>query len=144
MQQETLEKVYIDRILLGMGHNGYYSTKKLGAFASDLGAVACFFETPWTCISPTLTAVTQAWLMNEAATRLRALGRLNEALDPTRAGLKMVIKQEIWVNAAINVGNLSELELTLGDVAGAVIDAELSVSYADHSGDAVQRMRLAV
>ena len=31
------------------------ATKKLGAFGSDLGAVACFFEQPWSRISPALT-----------------------------------------------------------------------------------------
>ena len=36
--------------------------------------------------------------------------------------------------------NLSELELTLGEVAGAVGDAEQSVSHADRSGDAGMRM----
>ena len=35
--------------------------------------------------------------------------------------------------------NLSELELTLGEVAGAVGDAEQSVSHADRSGDAFMR-----
>ena len=58
---------------------------KLGAFGSDLGAVACFFETPWSRVSPALTEAAQAWLLNEAAIRLRALGRLTEALEPMRA-----------------------------------------------------------
>ncbi len=40
----------------------------------------------------------------------------------------------------MSAGNLSELELTLGEVAGAVGDAEQSVTYADRSGDAFQRM----
>jgi hypothetical protein len=35
--------------------------------------------------------------------------------------------------------NLSELELTLGEVGGAVGDAEQSVTYAGRSGDAFQR-----
>src|SRR6185295_11111191 len=35
--------------------------------------------------------------------------------------------------------NLSELELTLGDVPGAVEDAEQSVTFADQSGDAFLR-----
>ncbi len=52
-----------------------------------------------------------------------------------RAGLRMAIDQEDWKSAAIGAGNLSELELTLGDVAGAVRDAEQSVVYADRSGD---------
>ena len=45
-----------------------------------------------------------------------------------RAGLEMRIKQENWKKAAISASNLSELELTLGEVAGAVGDAEQSVS----------------
>ncbi|HXJ40968.1 MAG TPA: ATP-binding protein, partial [Bryobacteraceae bacterium] len=76
LQQEACDKVYRDRI---GRRNEFYSTRKLGAFGSDLGAVACFFETPWTCISPALTETAQAWLLNEAAFTLRALGRLTEA-----------------------------------------------------------------
>ena len=105
-----------------------------------MGAVACFFETPWSRVSPALTEADQAWLLNEAAFRLRALGRLTEALEPMRAALEMGVKQENWKNAAIRASNLSELELTLGEVAGAVGDAEQSVTYADRSGDAFQRM----
>ena len=48
----------------------------------------------------------------------------------------MRVKQEDWNEAAISASNLSELELTLGEVAGAVGDAEQSVTYADRSGDA--------
>jgi len=36
--------------------------------------------------------------------------------------------------------NLSELELTLGEVVAAVKDAEQSMTYADRSGDAFMRM----
>ena len=98
------------------------------------------FETPWSCVSPALTEADQAWLLNEAAFRLRALGRLTESLEPTRAGLENYVKQGNWKHAAIIAGNLSELELTLGEMAGAVADAEQSVSHADRSGDAFQRM----
>ena len=137
LQQEACDKVYFARI--ARGHQAY-AVKKLGAFGSDLGAVACFFETPWSRVSPALTEADQAWLLNEAAFRLRALGRLTEALEPMRAGLEMRIKQEDWTNAAISASNLSELELTLGEVAAAVKDAEQSVTYADRSGDAFERM----
>ncbi len=51
-QQEVCEKVYRDRILRGAGKGGFYTTKKIGAFGSDLAAVACFFEQPWSRISP--------------------------------------------------------------------------------------------
>jgi hypothetical protein len=137
LQQEACAKVYFDRILRGQEA---YSTKKLGAIGSDLGAVACFFATPWSRVSSALTAAYQAWLlMNEAAFRLRALGRLSEALEPMRAGIEGAVRLEDWKNAAIYAGNLSELELTLGEVAGAVADAEQSVTYADRSGDAFMR-----
>ena len=53
-------------------------------------------------------------MLNEAAYRLRALGRLTEALEPMRAGLQMQTKQEDWKNAAISAGNLSEVDSRLG------------------------------
>ena len=59
LQQEACEKVYWDRI--GRGREAY-AVKKLGAFGSDLGAVACFFETPWSRVSPALMEAAQAWL----------------------------------------------------------------------------------
>ncbi|HXA18599.1 MAG TPA: hypothetical protein VN380_16515 [Thermoanaerobaculia bacterium] len=137
LQQEACEKVYRDRIQRG---SEAYSSFQLGAFGSDLGAVACFFEAPWSHVSPALTEAYQAWLLNEAATRLRALGRLTEALGPMRVVLGRDIKQESWKNAAISASNLSELELTLGEVTEAVGDAGQSVTYADRSGDSRQQM----
>ena len=140
LQQEACEKVYRDRILRGTESDGFYSTIKLGAFGSDLGAVACFFEQPWSCVSPALTDAAQAWLLNQAAVRLRALGRLTEAREPMRVSGEMDVKAERLEGAAISYSNLSELELTLGEVAASVGDAEQSVTYADRSGDWFQRM----
>jgi hypothetical protein len=137
LQQEAFRRVYRGRIVRG---NEFYNTKKLGAFGSDLGAVACFFETPWSRVSPELIEADQAWLLAVAAFDLRALGRLTEALQPMRAGLKGAVSLQDWENAAIYASNLSELELTLGEVVGAVGNAEQSVTYADRSGLAFQRM----
>jgi tetratricopeptide (TPR) repeat protein len=137
LQQEAREKVYRDRILR---RNEKYSTRKLGAFGSNLGAVASFFEPPWNRVSPSLTEADQAWLLNEAAFTLRALGRLTEALEPMRATMEINAARSEWKNAAVCASNLSELELTLGEVAGAVAEAEQSVSHADRSGDGFQRM----
>jgi hypothetical protein len=137
LQQEACDKIYYARIQRG---NEFYAMKKLGALGSDLGAAACFFETPWSRVSPTLKEADQVWLLNEAAFRLRALGRLTEALEPIRAGLENCVDQENWKSAAGIASNLSELELRLGEVALAVEDAEQSVTYADRSGDASQRM----
>ena len=57
-----------------------------------------------------------------------------------RAGAGIVRQTGDWKKAASGASNLSELELTLGEVAGAVGDAEQSVTYADRSGDAFMRM----
>jgi tetratricopeptide (TPR) repeat protein len=137
LQQEACDKVYYARILRGAEH---YSWHKLGTFGSELGAQACFFDVPWSCVSLVLTEAAQAWLLNEAANSLRALGRVTEAVEPMRAGLEMRIKQENWKEAALNASNLSELELTLGEVAGAMADAKQSVTYADRSGDVFWRL----
>ncbi|HEX7677561.1 MAG TPA: hypothetical protein VF713_05515, partial [Thermoanaerobaculia bacterium] len=136
LQQEACH-VYYDRILRGEEH---YTWHKLGAFGSELSVQASFFEPPpWSRVSPALTETDQAWLRNEAAFTLRSLGRLSEALGPMRAGLATRIKMENWREAAITARNLSELELTMGEVDAAVGNAEQSVTYADRSGDAFQR-----
>ncbi len=136
MQQEACDEVYYARIAR---RNENYSAKKLGALGSDLGAEACFFAPPWSRVSPALTTADQAWLLNEAAFRLRALGRLTEALEPMRVSGEMDVKVQQWEGAAISYSNLSELKLTLGEVAGAVGDAEQSVTYADRCGGAFMR-----
>ncbi len=93
-QQEACEKVYLDRILRGTGSDGVYSIAKLGAIGADLAAVAAFFDEPWSRVSPNLIEADQAWVLNEAAFDLRALGRLTEALEPLRVGLEMVVSAE--------------------------------------------------
>ncbi len=57
-----------------------------------------------------------------------------------RAGLDADIERKDWRNAAFAASNLSQLYLTLGDVAGAVDAAKQSVKYTDESGDVFQRM----
>jgi hypothetical protein len=111
LQQQALEDVYGARISRG---HAYYSTYKLGAFGSNLGAVACFFEQPRSGVSPALSDAAQAWVLNQAAFGLRALVRLGEARAPFRVGLTMRVEQEDWRNAAAIASNLSELELAPG------------------------------
>ena len=136
MTEETRSMIYRDRL---QRDREAYSTKKLGALGSDLGALACFFKQPWSEFLPGIAEAGQAWLLNEAAFRLRALGRLYESLEATQAALKMADKHENWNSAAIRACNLSELELTLGKVSAAVEDAGKSVIFADNGGDAFQQ-----
>jgi hypothetical protein len=120
--------------------NEKISIHKLGAFGSDLGAIACCFEQPWNRVLPGFTKAEQAYLLAEAAYCLRALGRLTECVEPMRATIALFVEQKDFEQSAIAASNLSELELTLGKIAGAVGDAEQSVTYAGRSGDAFQRM----
>jgi hypothetical protein len=137
MYLETRTKVLRDRI---QRLNEYYSVKKLGAFGSEAGALACFFEEAWKRVARSLPEDEQALVLVQAAFTLRALGRLAESAEPMRAGLKNLLGRKDWKGAAAQAGNLSELELTLGEVASAVADAEQSVTYADRSGDAFRKM----
>jgi tetratricopeptide (TPR) repeat protein len=139
-QQEACDKVYVERILRGTGNDGFYSQNKLGAIGANLGAVAAFFDAPWGRVSPNLAEPDRAWLLNEAAVLLRALGRLTEALGPMRVCGETEVQVERWKNAAIGYSNLSELEITLGRLPDAVTDARAAVAHADRSGDAFQRM----
>ncbi len=139
LQQEVSEDVYDCRILKGTASDGFYSTRKLGAFGADLGAVACFFDEPWTRVSDSLSEDDQAWLLHQSAFRLHALGRLREALAPMRATLKISVEHEQWVHAAAAANNLCEVSLTLGQLGEAVKIAEQALDYAERSGDAFHR-----
>ena len=142
LQQRACDEVYRDRILKGARDGGFYSTKKLGAFGSDLGAMACFFDQPWQRVSPALTDAARVWLLHQTAFRLRALGRLTEALGLMRVGLDAQIARSDWKAAATCANNLSELDLMLGEVVAAEQDIEQSVTLADRSGDAFIRMAI--
>ena len=136
-EQEAYEEVYQRRI---RRENKAFSARKLGAFGAELTALAAFFDRPWDRPSYRLTAADRAWLLNEAGFTLRALGRLPEAVQPMRASTDMYIERREFDYAARTASNLSELALTLGQVAGAVAAGEESVELADRSGDAGIRM----
>ncbi len=141
-QGEALD-VYGWRIKRGGEH---YTSRKLGAFAANLAAVAHLFERPWSRPHPGLSAHKRSWLLGEAGFALRALGRLGEAVEPIEAGLALEAEQQHWKNAAIAAGNLSELLLTLGRLDppgaadGAIARARQAVAHADRRWDAFQRM----
>jgi len=135
--QEVAAGVYYGRILRG---NEAYLVHQLGAHGTNLSLLGNFFERRWTGPVASLSAAYQAWVTNEAAFALRALGRLGDAADPMRAGAERRVKLEDWKNAARAYGNLSELQLTLGNVKEAMAAARSAVELADQSGDGFERM----
>jgi tetratricopeptide (TPR) repeat protein len=139
LQQQACVELYRDRIMRGTGPDGFYSPNKIGAFGADLCAVACFFDQPWQQISTALAESDRAWILNEAALSLRALGRTTEALEPMQVALEVVVRTKNWKNASRGTMNLSELKLTLGLVSDAIKDGKRSVEYADLNGNSSER-----
>ncbi len=135
--QEALDEVYRRRIRRG---NEAYSLRKLGAFGSDLSALSGFFDRPWDQPSAGLSSADQAFVLNAAGFRLRALGRLAEAVQPMEVALERRVLLKAWKNAAIIAGNLSELTQTLGELSRAASFGKQCVELADRSGDAFQRV----
>jgi tetratricopeptide (TPR) repeat protein len=136
-QQEARDEVFWQRIRRG---KEVFSLKRLGAFGSDLTALAGFFDRIWTEPSHGLEEVSRGFVLNEAAMCLRALGRLTEADQPMQAALERYSALENWEYASRVASNLSELNLTLGEVTRAVAFGEQSVALADRSGGAFLRM----
>ena len=137
LHQQALDEVYYPRIRRS-GKD--YLIRQLGAFSDELATLAHFFAIPWDTPAAGLTEDDQAAALSWAGFRLRALGRLREAQQPIRAGEDMSAEQEDWKGAAVDASNLSELQLTLGEVQSAVASGKRSVEHADRSGDLFQRM----
>jgi tetratricopeptide (TPR) repeat protein len=135
--QEAFYEVYWGRI---RRRNEAFDTKKLGTFGANLVAISGFFDSLWDKPVAGLTEAYKAFVLGRAGYDLRALGRLKDAAQPMKAALESYIALKDWENAAIVAGNLSELYLTIGDIALAMEYANQSVDLADRSGDAFQRM----
>jgi len=133
--QEAMDDVFWKRIYR---RDEKYTIHKLGAYGSDLACLSAFFESPWERPVSCLTEGDKAAVLNWVGYALRAVGRLREAVQPMKAGLKMHIQQKNWKESAIDSNNLSELLLTLGDVKASQEYAKQSVDFADQSGDDFQ------
>jgi tetratricopeptide (TPR) repeat protein len=136
---ECRREVYRDRILRG---NQCYLLNNLGAFGTDISLLASFFETPWTQPVATLSPSSRSWMISQAGFSLRAVGRLADAVEPMQAGAQAYVKSEDWSNAASSYSNLSELHLSLGNLAEALGAARQSVDFADRSGEKGQKMSM--
>ncbi|HKH43753.1 MAG TPA: hypothetical protein VKM72_03725 [Thermoanaerobaculia bacterium] len=137
-QQEVMDEVYWPRI---QRRSEFYSRSMLGAYGSNLAALASFFERPWSQPSTGLTAEWQGFVLNEAGIDLRALGRLEEAVEPMQAALDATIARKDWKKAAVTAGNLSGLTLVLGKVEHAAAFGEQSVELDARSGGAAYERR---
>ena len=140
--QEALHEIYTNRIGRWPPHGRYqiYSMQILGAAGSDLAALSWLFDSPYETPAPALTPPARAWVLGEASRRLRARGRLQEALPAVRDSLRLAEEAQEGRNAAIRACNLSETELLVGDIAAAATMAETSVALADRAGGTFRMM----
>ena len=132
MRYQEAFDVYETRISQG---DKIFSLKKLGAYSTDLVALAGFFDQAWSQPVEALAPEDRAWLLNMAGFELRAVGRLSEALEPVRIVLQADLDREDWHEAAIGAGNLAEIHLILGNIDDSVRYSTQSVDLADRSGN---------
>ena len=137
LYQRVATEVYYSRI---ERKEEFYNIHTLGALSDELATIACFFTELWTKPSTKLKDIWPIRLVGTAGFCLRALGRLSEAVVPMQVSVEMSVKQKIWIEAAKGASNLSELQLTLGEVTKACHSGQHSVNYADQSRDMFQRM----
>ncbi len=130
--QVAMDEVYWPRI---KRKDEAYTVHQLGAFGADLSCLSHFFQRLWDKPAANLTDDDKAASLSWAGFALRAVGRLAEATEPMKASLEVSVKDELWERSAIAASNLSELYLTLGEVALALQYGEQSVSFADRSED---------
>jgi tetratricopeptide (TPR) repeat protein len=135
--QEALDKVYWARINRG---NEGYAAKKLGAIGGNLAALSWFFDKPFEAPVGALPESDRRFLLSSAAFSLSRCGRLAEALPAQGAALRICEATGDWHNAGVDASNLSESELLLGHVTGAMASAARAVEYADRSDDDFQKM----
>ncbi|MBF0380410.1 MAG: toll/interleukin-1 receptor domain-containing protein [Magnetococcales bacterium] len=125
--EEALDEVYYSRIARD-GKTDYCGSI-LGAYGSDLGALANFFKKPWQEIDGEISDDWKAFLFSSAAFRLRALGRFSEVVEPFKAGLALYTANEEWKNAASIAINLSDFYLNQGEVEEALRWAKEAIDF---------------
>ena len=135
--QEAYSEVWSPRVRR-VGNS--FIAEMLGAANADLAALASFYEELWSAPVEGLPERTKARVLNAAAFSLRALGRVREAVEPYEASLKANVALNDAIAASLDAGNISELRLTLGNIAESIASARTGVAYADKSDDAFRRM----
>jgi hypothetical protein len=113
--------VYSKRILRG---SESYSTKRHGAPETDLSALVCFFETPWSKPVSKLNPDNQAWILERVAEALIALVRLPEATECMKACEAKYFEIHAPNLAILQTSKLWDLALIREEITAAVEGTE--------------------
>jgi hypothetical protein len=134
--QEVLEEVYWKRVR--RGHQSYALTV-LGGYGEDLGALAEFFEAPWSRPAAGLSDSAQANVLRWAAYRLGALGYVREAMAPFQAALQRYVVANPD-HASVTASMLSQYALLLGQLEQARSYARAAQEHGERAAKVFRRL----
>jgi len=135
--QEAFDKVYYKRILRG---DNFFTSKKLGAIGADLAVLAQFFEKKWDKPVSNLHDSSINFILNLVGFRLKSLGRIKEAIQPSKIGLYNREYLKFWKGASIDASNISEIYLALGDIKSSANFAENAIEFSEKSEDEYEKV----
>ena len=133
--QEALDGIYFERIQRG---RDFFASKSLGAVGACLAALEPFFARPWHQLMDALPLGDAGFVLGEASYYLRAIGRIDDAMQPATLALEIATEQGHTASIFTRAENLSEMKLEIGDVAGALRYGEQAVESAMRYGQAVE------
>lgn len=138
LHQQVFDEVYWPRI---SRQDERYLTLKLGAFSDDLAVLSHFFARQWDTVREGFSGDDKDLLISLVAYCLSALGRVKEAIQPSKHLLEILVAEENWAIAAPFSGHLGQQQVALGLLVDAVETTRLGISYADYSGEPFERVR---
>jgi hypothetical protein len=137
--RDTLNEIYLSRVMRGRAS---FAIRRLALYGPTLAALACFFDTPFVCPKADFTAKEQSLLFGQVAYRLRAVGRMADAIAAMRAAQKLDIILQDSEMAHGSSNNVCEMALAIGWLRGpegAVIAGSQAVEYGDMVGQPFAR-----
>ena len=153
LHEEVLVDVYYERIMRDNRTN--YHINKLGAVSMDLSVLSHFFdfssEEQWKKPVDNLTNLLKSAVLNWVGYRLRTLGRMKESSVPMHKALQLNIENKKWGDAANNLYNISELQLSRGILIDTVQGeysafeaAKKAIKWSDITDDEFRQMQYRV
>lgn len=135
--QDSFSQVYRGRI---QRLDQYYNSRILGAIGAELTALSYFFTSPWTIPVAELDEYDKSFVLSAAGFRLRALGRLAEAVESMNRALRLRLQLQAWKDAAYSAASIGEIHLLMGNISLALDLTSTAIEYADRSADTGQRV----
>lgn len=133
--QAALDEIYWPRICK---KEEQVNSIKLGAFGSEAALLSAFFDPPWDNLLPGLTENSQTFIMHQAGSALRALGRLTEAMELLRMSLARSIDRGNWPNATATSSFLSHTLQIRGDLLQSLESAQQCNELANKCDDTAE------